>query len=170
MLIIFSGLPGVGKTTIAKELARRLGAVYLRADTVEQAMVEGGIPMGEIEGKGYLVAMRVATENLRLGRVVVADSVNCWRLTREWWRSAATDANAPFLDVEVICSDEEEHRRRVEDRRADIAGHDLPDWRAVVERDYHSWDEQVLVVDTAYLSQEKCVRKILDAINGPPSG
>ena len=38
MLIIFSGLPGSGKSTIARALARRLRAVYLRIDTIEQAI------------------------------------------------------------------------------------------------------------------------------------
>jgi SpoVK/Ycf46/Vps4 family AAA+-type ATPase len=33
VFIIFCGLPGTGKTTLARELARRLGAVYLRIDT-----------------------------------------------------------------------------------------------------------------------------------------
>ena len=38
MLIIFGGLPGSGKSTIARALALRLGAVYLRIDTIEQAI------------------------------------------------------------------------------------------------------------------------------------
>ncbi|EEQ16447.1 Uncharacterised protein [Yersinia frederiksenii] len=38
MLIIFSGLPGTGKSTIAHLLAERLKAVYLRIDTIEQAI------------------------------------------------------------------------------------------------------------------------------------
>lgn len=38
MLIIFGGLSGVGKTTIAKSLAKHLKAVYLRIDTVEQVL------------------------------------------------------------------------------------------------------------------------------------
>jgi len=38
MLIIFSGLPGCGKSTVAKIVTQRLGAVYLRVDTVEQAI------------------------------------------------------------------------------------------------------------------------------------
>ncbi len=38
MLIIFGGLPATGKTTIAKELARQIGATYLRIDTIEQAI------------------------------------------------------------------------------------------------------------------------------------
>ena len=37
VLIVFSGLPGVGKTTIARELGRSLAAVYLRIDSIEHA-------------------------------------------------------------------------------------------------------------------------------------
>ena len=36
MLIVFSSLPGTGKTTIAKDLAAQTDAVYLRIDTIEQ--------------------------------------------------------------------------------------------------------------------------------------
>ena len=38
MLIIIGGLPGVGKTTLAKAAAREWEAVYLRVDTIEQAL------------------------------------------------------------------------------------------------------------------------------------
>ena len=34
MLIIFGGLPGTGKTTIARSLARKLSAAYVRIDSV----------------------------------------------------------------------------------------------------------------------------------------
>ena len=36
MLYIFSGLPGCGKSTVAKMLSEKLKAVYLRVDTIEQ--------------------------------------------------------------------------------------------------------------------------------------
>jgi predicted kinase len=39
MLIIFGGLPGTGKTTISKEVAKRLKAVYLRVDTIEPRFI-----------------------------------------------------------------------------------------------------------------------------------
>ncbi len=42
MLIVFSGLPGTGKTTIANDLAATTGAVYLRIDTIEQAIRNSG--------------------------------------------------------------------------------------------------------------------------------
>ncbi|MEU0072867.1 AAA family ATPase [Streptomyces sp. NPDC006332] len=36
------GLPGAGKTTLARLLAARIGAVRLRVDTIEQAIVRSG--------------------------------------------------------------------------------------------------------------------------------
>lgn len=164
MLIIFSGLSGTGKTTLARALAQRLGAVYLRADTIEQALREGG--MEQIDDRGYRVGYRVASENLRLGSTVIADSVNPWPLTRRAWRDAAERAGAKYLDVEVVCSDVAEHRRRVEARRADIEGFELPDWESVICRDYRDWDEPVLRVDTAEMSVDEAVALIIRAISG----
>ena len=37
------GLPGVGKTTIARELARQIGAVHVRIDSIEQAIRDARI-------------------------------------------------------------------------------------------------------------------------------
>lgn len=167
MLIIFAGLPGVGKSSIARELAKRLGAVYLRADTIEQAMREYGLDADSIGGMGYVVAYRVATENLRLGRLVVADTVNPWQLTRDAWRQAAVDAGSPYLDVEVVCSITVEHQRRVESRQPDISGFKLPTWREVIERDYHPWDVEPLRLDTAELSVEDAVGSVLTKMGHP---
>jgi len=64
-----------------------------------------------------------------------------------------------------VCTDVDEHRRRVESRISDIAGHHLPTWADVIERDYRPWDSNRLVVDTALLSVQQSVQKILSAIS-----
>jgi predicted kinase len=133
MLIVLSGLPGVGKTTIARELADAMGAMHLRIDSIEEALRKTGL---KVEGEGYAVAYSVSEDNLRLGRTVVADSVNPDQMTREEWRSVANRAGVRSIDVEIVCSDQAEHRRRVESRTADILGHRLPTWSEVMERDY----------------------------------
>lgn len=158
MLVVLSGLPGVGKTTIARELAVSMGAVHLRIDTIEQALRNAG---SKVEGEGYSVAYAVAEDNLRLGRIVVADCVNPWPLTRDEWRSVADRAGVRTVDVEVVCSDLDEHRRRVEARSTDWPGHRLPTWTEVVERDYRPWSRKRLVIDTALLEVEESVRRIL---------
>jgi predicted kinase len=157
MLIVLSGLPGVGKTSVARELARTIGAVHVRIDSIEQALRNAG---HHIEGEGYAVAYAVAEDNLRVGRTVIADCVNPWPLTRDAWRSVAERAGVALLDFEIVCSDPAEHRRRVESRQADIVGHALPTWQAVIDRDYHAWDRGRIVVDTAETDVAACVGSI----------
>ncbi len=161
---MFSGLPGIGKSTIARELARQIGAVYLRADTIEQALRDDGLTDEEIGGKGYVVGYRLAEENLLLGRDVVADQVNPWPLTRNAWRNAGLIAGALVLEVEVVCSDLGLHRQRLEGRDpgvADLAG---PTWEEVLARDYLPWDRSVLTIDTATVSQNEAVALIRRAL------
>lgn len=157
-LIIFSGLPGAGKTTLAKRLAAQLNAVYLRADTMETALSKGGVK--DIGGLGYMVGYSVAKENLSLGNAVVADSVNPWQLTRDAWRQAAKDASRAFIDVEIVCSDQREHRRRVEDREIEIEGLKPPSWQEVLDRDYHPWVDPRIQIETAARTIEEAMEEL----------
>ena len=157
MLIVLSGLPGVGKTTIARELAHSISAVHVRVDSIEHAMRRAGLL---VEGEGYAIAQAVASDNLRIGHTVIADCVNPWPLTRNEWRAIAEQMSLPVVEVEIICSDASEHRRRVESRVADIDGHRLPTWLEVVERDYLAWDRSRIVIDTARQSVQESVRAI----------
>jgi predicted kinase len=160
MLIIFSGLPGVGKTAIARELARQLRAVYLRVDSVEQALRDSLAIEHPLNDAGYCVGYLVAEDNLRLGHIVVADSVNPLRLTRDAWLDVAHRASVQALELEVRCSDVGEHWRRVETRDTDIAGLKLPTWEEVRSRKYQSWDREHIVIDTATATVEQAVKVI----------
>jgi predicted kinase len=160
-LVVFGGLPGVGKTTIAGRLAAETGGVFLRIDVIEMALHDGGV---EVEGQGYAVAYGLAESNLRLGLTVIADSVNPIPLTREAWRAVAARAGARLVEVEVICSDLAEHRRRVETRVTDLPGFVQPTWAEVVGRDYQARDDGRMVIDTATLSAEAGVERVLARI------
>jgi predicted kinase len=168
MLIAFGGLPGTGKTTVAKLLAHRLGATYLRIDTLEQAFVAAGNDRTEIGPAGYLAAYAVASDNLRLGQTVVADSVNSLNLTRQAWRNVALGADVRIFEIELICSDAEVHRLRVEGRRPDIPDFELPTWKSVRERQYDPWESEHLVVDTANLPAEQVVETITQRLSLTP--
>jgi predicted kinase len=164
MLIAFSGLPGTGKTSIARELAKRLRATYLRIDTIEQAIVSCG-NIDPIMEEGYEAAYRVAAENLRIGQHVVADSANTLEITREAWAEVAREANVRLINVEIICSDEAEHRRRVETRSTDIPDLVLPTWNKVKSREYHPWTEPRMVIDTAGRNVGACIDELMSQLH-----
>ena len=164
MLIIFAGLPGVGKTTIAQELAHKLGAGYLRIDSIEQALRDSGTVVGPMNDSGYRIAYTLAADNLRLGGTVVADSVNPLGITRESWREVAEKARVDSVEIEIKCSDCDEHRRRVESRSADIPGLTPPAWAEVLAREYEPWDREHIEIDTSELSVEESVELILSKL------
>jgi predicted kinase len=166
MLIIFGGLPGTGKTTIARELASQLGAVYLRIDSVEQAIRDSDSSGAPMDDRGYRVAYAVAEDNLGIGRTVIADCVNPLQLTRDSWIGVARRAQVRAVEVEVVCSDALEHRRRVETRATDVAELKPLAWQEVVDRQYDPWNRERIVLDTAARSVEDNVRALREALAG----
>lgn len=168
MLIILGGLPGTGKTTTAGILARLLQAVYLRIDTIEHALAGKYIEKSAMNDAGYAAAYGVAEDNLRLGRYVIADSVNPLEITRRSWRRTAERAGVSFLDVEFICSDLARHRYRVENRTCDLPGFVLPSWQDVVERRYERRTDDRLICDTAVMSAQAAADFILQHISVRP--
>lgn len=166
MLIIFSGLPGTGKTTLAGRTARELAAVYLRIDSLEMGLVRSGLvsDQWDLGPAGYCAAQAVARDNLRNGMTVVADSVNPLQITRDAWRDVAARDNIPYLEIELLCSDGEEHKRRVENRRSDINAHRPPTWQEVMERRFDPWDRERLVLDTATLAIDEAVAAIIKQV------
>jgi predicted kinase len=164
-LYIFAGLPGTGKTSLSLRLAQRIKSVHLRIDTIEQGLRDlCGI---QVEGEGYRLAYRIAADNLRLGNDVIADSCNPWELTRREWEQVAHDESSSFTNIEIVCSDSQEHRQRVEGRDSSVPGLKLPAWRDVEEREYHNWSIDRIVIDTAGQSESDCFKKLISALGFP---
>lgn len=162
MLIVFSGLPGTGKTTIASDLASRISAVYLRIDTIEQAIRNSAALAHDVGRSGYRVANELALSNLRLGSTVIVDCVNPVSESRKAWSEIAACAGAPLVNIQVVCSDKHEHRRRVETRKIDIPGLTPPTWQSVLVHEYEPWDNIPLDIDTALMPAAEAVAMIIN--------
>jgi len=174
VLVVLAGLPGTGKTTLSAAVARGSGGVHLRVDAIEHAMHQAGIAPAAVGAAGYAVAQAVAEANLRLGHVVIADAVNAVEVARAAWRAVAARAGAALLEVELECPVQDEHRRRVARREADLPGFVLPGWEAVQARHYEPWQGERLRLDTAALAPSAAAAIVLVAVaarrGGEPPG
>ena len=149
LLVVFAGLPGSGKSVLARGVADAIGATYLRIDTIEAAIVSTLTPFRD-NPVGYVVAERVAADQLTAGRDVVADAVNGVAAARAGWVALSARTSALLRFVEVRCSDVAEHRRRVEAREPEMPGQGVPTWEQVVRRRYEPWPAELsgpLVID-----------------------
>lgn len=165
MLVVFGGLPGTGKTTLARRVAEETAAAYLRVDAIEAALGRAGISREQPTGlAAYVVAHAVAEGCLAVGGSVVIDAVNPVEAARDGWRHLAQRVGKPLRVIEVVCSDVVEHRRRVEAREPDLEGHVVPGWSDVEEREYEPWQEPRLVVDTCTEETDESVARILDYV------
>ena len=170
-LCVVGGLPAVGKTAVCREILRLRAEArpqsrpptWLRIDTIEQALRDSGEMLpGMPGGAGYYVAAAVARDVLASGGEVLVECVNPLPVTRRLWARTAAGAGAALLGVELVCSDAAEHRRRVEQRVSDIDGLVLPDWRAVLRRDYEPWPEADLRADTAREAPARLARTVVE--------
>ncbi|MGA3202849.1 MAG: AAA family ATPase [Bryobacteraceae bacterium] len=154
----------MGKTTVARELASQLGAVHIRIDSIEQAILDSGVVSSPLNDIGYRVGYAVAADNLRVGRTVIADSVNPIAISRDAWVGVASHAQVDAVEIEVVCSDTNEHRHRLETRKVDFPRSRRLTWDEVVSREYHAWTREHVVIDTSLLSVEQSVKMLREVV------
>jgi predicted kinase len=162
VLVVFSGLPGTGKSTLARAIVGKLDAIWLRVDVVEAALIKAGLNQSFKTGLAAYIADRdIASDHLSLGRSVVIDAVNGLDVARDDWRSLAYETGADLTFVEVTCSDKLEHRRRVESREPPTPPLPKPTWEEVLSREYAPWAGPILKIDTRE-PLDTCVTRILN--------
>jgi len=164
VLVVVGGLPATGKSTVAAALARRIRAPYLRVDRIEHAVVSWTAltqPLGPV---GYAVAHGLAADQLGLGLDVVVECVNPSAITRDAWVATAEGARSAIAEVELVCSDPVEHRRRATTRRSDVDGLVKPTWSEIGARDHEPWERPHLVLDTATTVVETAVDRLTELV------
>lgn len=180
-LIVITGRPGTGKTTLAKALVSRLAVGYLRIDAIETALQstmhaasDSGSPGGAddhrtIGPEGYVVAHYLARSNLELGRDVIIDAVCPVAESRTGWADTAAASGARLIMIETALGDPAEHARRVSERRPDMDGQRVPTWAEVTAAEWEPWDETRdgprLLIDTT--SREAALATVMAAVDEP---
>jgi predicted kinase len=163
-LIIVSGLPGSGKSTVADGLSRALSMPVFSIDPIEAAMWRSGLDKKQTGIAAYEVAAALADEHLQLGHSVIIDAVNPVEAPRAGWRALAAKYRADLKIIECICANEATHRRRIEARRRNIDGMPEIPWSRVLERraEYEPWTDERLTLDTSIGTSEKLLDDVLD--------
>lgn len=152
LLIITSGLPGSGKSTIAEGVAKKLSLPIFSVDPIESSIIKAGIEKSFETGlAAYLVAETLANEQLKLGNSVVVDAVNAEEEAKDVWRRLASKHGLDLTILDVFVSDQALHRKRLEARVRNLHGFEEITWERVQERQkaFTPWKEPTLRLDSS---------------------
>jgi predicted kinase len=147
-LIIFSGLPGTGKSTLANRLARQLRMPLLCIDDVIGEVPAGaGIPFWDSKVE---VLLRLVEVQLELGLSVVVDSV-FMNMDRNHAQELARTYDAHFYPIYLSVSDDEVWKQRVTARYDEMKDKEVTTWERIQHQRerFHDWEpDTALFVDS----------------------
>jgi uncharacterized protein len=119
--MIMHGVTGSGKSTVSRELAAALGAIWLRSDAERSRLQvppddETGVDRGRYSAPArkavYDRLLRLSAEIIDSGFAVIVDATFLKAAQRERFRTLAAEKQIPFLIIEAS-ADEAELRARV---------------------------------------------------------
>jgi predicted kinase len=118
LVIQMHGEPGSGKSTVAAELAARIGAVVLDKDVIKAALLRVGIAEKEAASGAYEVFFAQARALAEAGQSIVLDNPVYWETVESRWLEIADEAGSPRILIECVCPDDSELERRLSTREA----------------------------------------------------
>jgi len=153
LLIVFKGHPGVGKSAVARALARRLGVPLIDKDDIKD-ILDNGCP--DAGGLAYDTMFNVARRQLLQGLSVICDSPLSEVRGYTSAQCVAHNVGARLVVVECVCSAPDEWRRRVEQRAAlCLPAHHITTWASLEahllkrsDSSQYSIDAPHLLIDT----------------------
>jgi predicted kinase len=163
-MILFSGLPGTGKSTLAEMIGRQLSIPVFAKDWLEASLLQSGLRLmmdDKLLGfAGYELLTVLAKRQFTLNQSVILDSVTSTQTIRTKWHQLATQYGADWRVIECICSDEGLHRARLNTRQRNIPGWHELEWADVekVKGYYPPWKEEHLVLDMVNSLEENAFR------------
>lgn len=163
-MIIFSGLPGTGKSTLAETVGRQLGIPVFAKDWLEASLILSGLgsrdDLKQLGFAGYELLTVLAERQFMLNQSVILDSVASTQNIRTKWHQLAKQYGAERRVIECICSDESLHRARLKDRRRNIPGWHELEWTDIekVKQYYPAWEEERLVLDMVHSVDENVLK------------
>ena len=113
-LVVVCGLPGVGKSTVARRVADRIGAEVLRTDVVRKELFDDPGYTAEETAAVYDELLARAADRLADGRSVVLDATFKTRGRRREAREVAEGLDCGFRLVHVDCEEAVVERRIAE--------------------------------------------------------
>lgn len=163
LLIVVSGLPGSGKSTLAESLAKKLSIPVFSVDPIESSVIKSGISQSFETGlAAYIVAEKLADEQLKLGISVIIDAVSPVEEARNMWRKLSEKHNAKLVIIECVVN-EKIHKDRIKSRVRTMHGIPEVTWEDVEKRkkEYLPWDEERLIIDTSNDTQSSLLEAII---------
>jgi predicted kinase len=155
-LIVFSGLPGTGKSTIAEAVGRHFSMPVFAKDWLEATLLRSGLipsdpsnPEKALGSVGYQLLTTLAERQMMLEQSVILDSVASTQSIRDTWKNLSERYHAQWRVIECISSDESFHRAQLSKRQRKIPGwHELK-WSDVetVKGYFAPWEEERLILD-----------------------
>lgn len=157
MLVLIAGLPGTGKTTIARAFAEGSGATHLNSDALRRELGLMGHYSPEDKQKVYDALLENARDALLNGETVVVDSTFYNETVRNAFRKLAQDCQVLLRWVELRAN-EVALLQRLQQTRPDSEA----DYKVYLDirRQFEPLPDDHLIIDTDVDTPQTAAQKI----------